>query len=308
MNRRERASKGRWEQTHEISRSGMSKKPGLLIALSLALAAASSSSCLVRTRVVASAGRRQPTPVLSGTKDDLIRRLHALSDPIQSCLMTADLSPSLLDPSKGTATDYATVSAYILFLKPDQIRVLGRDPVLGSTIFDMVSTGAGFRVSIPPRKRFIIGDNNAPTKPGNKLENLRPEALLNALMIYPPNPESDVTVMEKDTERGLYILLVLQRNQDQFALVRQVYFDGHTLQVSRQKMFDPAGSVLSDAKYSDWKAYGSIAYPSSIDIQRPQDNYEVQLGVEMMKINSPDVTPAKFMLEQPPDFQVEELK
>lgn len=285
----------------------MSKHPGLLITLSLALAA-SSSSCFVRRRVVTPPGRRQITLVLSATKDELIQRLHALSDPIQSFQMTADLSPSVLEPSKGTATDYATVSAYIFFLRPDDIRVLGRDPVLGSTIFDMVSNGTEFRVSIPPKRRFITGNNNAPQKPGNKLENLRPEALLNALMIYPPNPESDVTVIEKDAERSLYILLVLRRNQDQFILARQVYFDGNTLQVSRQKIFDPAGSVISDTGYSDWKTYDAIAYPSSIDIQRPKDNYEVQLSVETMKINSPEVTPAKFVLERPADFQLEELK
>lgn len=285
----------------------MSKHPGLLIVLSLALAAAS-AACFVRRRAVVSPGRRRPNPVLAATKDDLIQRLHALSDPIQSFLMTADLSPSVLEPSKGTAIDYATVSAYILFLRPDDIRVLARDPVLGSTIFDMVSSGAGFRLSIPPRKRFIIGNSNAPQKPGNKLENLRPAALLSALMIYPPSPESDITVLERDPARGLYILQILRRNQDQFALARQVYFDGYTLQVSRQKTFDPAGSVLSDAKYSDWKPYGGHAYPSSIDIQRPKDNYEVQLSIETMRINSPEVTAAKFMLEQPPDYHVEELK
>lgn len=285
----------------------MAKHSRLLIVLPLALAA-TLSSCFVRRRAVVTPGRRPASPMLAATKDELVQRLHALSDPIQSFLMTADLSPSVLEPSKGRATDYATVSAYILFLRPDDIRVLGRDPVLGTTIFDMVSNGAEFRVSIPPRKRFIIGNNNAPAKPGNKLENLRPDALLNALMIYPPNAESDITVLESDPERALYILQILHRNQDQFALARQVYFDGYTLQVSRQKAFDSSGSVLSDAKYSDWKPYGGIAYPSSIDIQRPKDNYEVQLSVETMKINSPDVTPAKFMLEQPPDYQVQELK
>jgi hypothetical protein len=285
----------------------MSKHKGFLIVLSLALAA-TSSSCFVRRRAVVSPGRRHASPILSATKDELIQRLHAFSGPIHSFLMTADLSPSVLEPSKGTATDYATVSAYILFLRPDDIRVLGRDPVLGSTIFDMVSNGNEFRVSIPPRKRFIIGTNNAPPKPGNKLENLRPDALLNALMIDPPNAETDITVLENDPERGLYILQILRRNQDQLALARQVYFDGYTLQVSRQKAFDASGSVLSDAKYTDWKPYDAVAYPSSIDIQRPKDNYEVQLSVEMMKINSPDVTDAKFMLEQPADYQVQELK
>jgi Domain of unknown function (DUF4292) len=282
--------------------------PGLLIVLSLALAVTSLSSCFVRRRVVASPSRQPARPMLAATKDELIQRLRALSDPIQSFLMTADLSPTVLQPSKGTATDYATVSADILFLRPNDIRVLGRDPVLGTTIFDMVSNGAEFRVSIPPRKRFIIGSNNAPQKPGNKLENLRPEALLNALMIDPPQAASDVTVMEKDTDRALYILLILRRDGEQFALSREVYFDGYTLQVARQKMFDAAGSVVGDTKYSDWKPYEGVAYPSSIDIQRAEDNYEVQLSIETMKINSPDVTPGKFTLQQPPDFKVEELK
>jgi hypothetical protein len=246
--------------------------------------------------------------MLAATKDQLIQRLHALSDPIQSFLMTADLSPSILEPAKGTATDYATVSAYILFRKPDDIRILGRDPVLGSTIIDMVSNGSQFRVSIPPKKRFIIGNNDAPEKPGNKLENLRPKALLTSLMIYPPEPQADITLIESDNERALYILLIARRSQDQFALAREVYFDGHTLQVSRQKTFDGSGAVVSDTKYSDWKSYNGNSFPSEIDIQRPKDNYEVQLSVENMKTNSPDVTAAKFLLEQPADFQVQELK
>jgi len=278
----------------------------LLIGLCLVLA--TTPSCFVRRRTVVSPAARQSTPLLPASKEVLIQRLHAISDPIQSFLMTADLSPSILNPAKGTATDYATVSAYILFLRPDYIRVLGRDPVIGSTIFDMVSDGAAFRVSIPPKKRFIIGNNNAPEKPGNKLENLRPEALLASMMIYPPNPESDITVLENDNERALYILLILRRNQNQFSLARLVYFDGHTLQVSRQKTFDASGTVTSDTRYSAWKPYDNVLYPGAIDIQRPRDNYEVQLTVDSMKINSPDVTPAKFVLQQPSDFQVQELK
>jgi hypothetical protein len=284
----------------------MSSRRELLVVVCLALAA--SPGCFVRRRTVTTPAARPSAPLLSATKDQLIGRLHGISDPVQSFLMTADLSPSVLEPSKGTAVDYATVSAYILFRKPDDIRVLGRDPVIGSTIFDMVSNGTQFRVSIPPKKRFIIGENNAPPKPGNKLENLRPEALLTSLIIYAPNPESDVTLLENDSERALYILLIVRRKQDEFALARQVYFDGHTLQVSRQKTFDAAGNVVSDTRYSNWQRYDAISYPSQIDIQRPKDNYEVQLSVITMKINSPDVTPEKFVLEQPPDDEVEVLK
>jgi hypothetical protein len=222
--------------------------------------------------------------------------------------MKVDLSPSVLDRSKGVATDYATVGAYILFQKPDNIRILGKDPMMGSTIFDMVSDSKQFRVSIPSKKRFITGNNDAPPNPGNKLENLRPIALLTSLMIYTTDSKLEFALLEKDTERDVYILLNIRRNQDQFWLTRQVYFDGRTLQVSRQKTFDASGNIVSDAKYSDWKNYGGISFASQIDIPRPADNYEVQLSVASAKFNTPDVTAGKFLLAQPPDSQLEEVK
>jgi hypothetical protein len=282
---------------------------GLFVCLALTLLPA----CLVRRRTVVSPAVRQRLTPLIATEDQLIEGLHRVSDPIRSFLMTADLSPSVLNPSKGIATDYATVTAYILFRRPDDIRLLAKDPVIGTTIFDMVSNGSMFRVSIPPKKRFIIGSNTAPEKPGNKLEDLRPAALLSSLIIYPPDPENDVTLLEKDNERAVYILLIIARERNegtpnQFTLARQVYFDGRTLQVSRQKTFDASGDVVSDTKYSKWAGYDGIPYPSQIDIQRLKDNYEVQLSVLSMKINTPTVTAEKFVLAQPPDTRLEELK
>lgn len=283
-----------------------STKPGRLLLL-LSLALAPTPGCFVRHRAVTPPPRRQVSPVLAATKEELIQRLHNVSDPLMTFLMTADLSPSVLDPSKGTATDYATVSAYILFRKPDDIRILGRDPVIGSTIFDMVSNGSGFRVSIPPKQRFIIGSNTAPAISSNKLENLRPQALLSSLIISPPEPNTDWALMENDIERALYILLLIRHDQEP-VLTREIYFDGRTLQITRQKTFEASGMIISDTKYSDWKVFGGVPYPSDIDIQRPKDNYEVQLSVDSMKVNTPEVTDEKFVLKQPPDYQVRELK
>lgn len=222
--------------------------------------------------------------------------------------MTADLSPSILNPTKGTATDYATVSAYVLFRKPDEIRILGRDPVIGSTIFDMVSSGDEFHVSIPPKKRFIVGSNTAPEKPGNKLENLRPDALLTSLLIRPPNAASEWALVENDIERAVYIVLIVRHDAGEPTLVRQVYFDGQSLDITRQKTFEPSGTITSDTRYSDWKVFNGVPFPENIDIQRPKENYEVQLNVRNMRINTADITDEKFVLKQPPEYQVQELK
>jgi len=247
--------------------------------------------------------------LISATKDELIERLHSMADPLQSFSMRMEMSPSVGSLYVGEVKDYATLGGYILFKKPDDIRILGLDPVLGSTVFDMVSSAETFRIYIPSKNRFIEGRNDAPPTSKKQLENLRPAAFLTSLMIQPPDTKTDITLLEEDTNEreAIYILLIVRRGADEPWLVRTVHFDRHNLEITRQKTFDPLGSVLSDTRYSGWKDYGGISFPSEIDIKRPQDHYEVMLHVLTMKINAADVTPDKFILNQPPGSELQQL-
>src|ERR1700680_2495283 len=166
---------------------------------SLFLALTVLSSCLVRRHDVAPAAVRQNRPLLTATKDELIQRVHDVADPIQSFLMKTDLSPSVTNPSEQAVTEYASIGVYVLFRKPDEIRVIGQDPVLHMTIFDMASSGKEFRVYIPRRNRFIIGDNAAPGTSKNKLENLRPAAFLTSLLISSPDTAAHATLLESES-------------------------------------------------------------------------------------------------------------
>jgi hypothetical protein len=102
--------------------------------------------------------------------------------------------------------------------------------------------------------------------------------------------------------------MIIRRYQDQFLLTRDIYFDGHTLQIIRQKTFDKSGVITSNTKYSDWRNDSGVLFPSEIDIQRPKDNYKVQLNVVSIRMNSSDVTEEKFVLQQPTDAQVQIMK
>lgn len=267
------------------------------------------SGCFVQRHVVASPAHVPNHPLLTATKEELIERVHAAFDPIESFSMRADMAPSVGSLLGGEVTDYATVRGDILFRRPDQIRVIGLDPVIHSTtVFDMASTGADFRVSIPSKNRFIEGDNNAPPSSTNKLENLRPVAFLNSLIMVAPDPESTLLEDDTDESKAVYILFVIRRAGAGFQLERAIYFDRYTLEIDRQKTFDSSGEMLSQAKYSNWKIYDRKLYPSLIQILRPRDGYEVTLTVLEMNINPADVTPDKFVLEQPPGAQVTRLK
>lgn len=246
--------------------------------------------------------------MLTADKTQLINRIHAIADPIQSFTMKVDMAPSVGNLRGGTVSDYPTISGYILFRQPDKIRVIGLDPVVHGTAFDMLSIGNRFMVSIPSRNEFIEGANDAPANSPNKLENLRPEAFFGALMIKPP--AANLTVLEDDTDEthADYVLLMLERNGEELRLARSVYFDRYSLEITRQVTFDAVGNIKGDTKYQGWKSYGRFLFPSIIDMQRPIDGYELVLTVTDLKINVPEVTPDRFVLTQPPNAKVRVLK
>ncbi len=274
-------------------------------------AAILSSACLVRHRTVAGPAASKNRTLLTASKQELIERIHRVADPIRSFNLRADMSPSVGSIyGGGELTDYATVRAYILFQRPDNIRVLGLDPLVHSkTIFDMVSAGNTFRVSIPVRNAFYIGDNNAPPSSKNKLENLRPTAFLTSLIIEPPG-SSDYTMVEDDTDesKSVYILFMIRERQSQLRLARAVYFDRYSLEIARQKTFDDSGGIVSETRYSEWKDYDGIRFPSGIVIRRPKDGYELAITVVSAKFNPPDLTAQQFVLEQPPGAKVTEIR
>lgn len=285
----------------------MSVRANITALLVLALA---SPACFVRRRTVATPPAQANRPLLTAGKEELIGRVHRISDAVQSFIMRADLSPTVLDKTEKAATDYATIGAYLLFRSPADLRVVGQDPVIESTIFDMVSRGNEFHLYLPRKKRFVVGTNDSPGASENKLENLRPSAFLSALLINPPDPGAEQSMLEDDTgeDKAVYILLIVRKDNDRLWLARNIYFDRYTLEITRQKTFDPSGRILSETRYSNWTNYDGHAFPSLIDIRRPLDNYEVQLSVTSLRINAADVTEEKFILAQPPGSELQKLK
>lgn len=262
------------------------------------------SSCLVRRRVVTRQGKHDTRPLLTATKDELVQRIRATYEPIHSFTATLDMTPSLGSVYKGEINEFPSVRGYVIFRKPDKIRIIGLDPVIHSRAFDMVSTGMDFHVSLPSKSLFIEGRNDSPANSKNKIENLRPEAFLQAMLILPPDPAAEVPVLEDDTdeEHAFYVLLIL-RKEPALLVARAVYFDRLTLQIVRQKAFDASGLTVSDTRYSTWKNFNGVTFPSSIDINRPEDGYGVVMQLVNMKMNN-EVTDDKFALTKPEGAQL----
>jgi len=92
--------------------------------------------------------------------------------------------------------------------------------------------------------------------------------------------------------------VIHENGNGQLLLARTIWFARDNLMLARQLIFDADGNILTDARYSEWKAYDNVPFPKHIEINRPRDEYAVVIDIVKMDINK-GVTQDKFVLEQP---------
>ena len=276
------------------------------------------TGCLFRSRTVE---RRMSTAALKqATRDELVARLNANAELIKSLDATVDISPSVGGSKKGKITDYTEIRGYILLRKPALLRMIGLFPVVRNRAFDMVSDGQTFRLSIPPKNKFVIGRNDVIYPEQQGLQGLRPQHILDALLMRPVDANNEIAILQGENEIVVdpktkkevyepnYGLEVL-RNQPAplgWVVSRKIYFNREDLQISRELLYDNAGNVVTDTHYSKYLSYGGVDFPSLINIDRPQEEYAIVLSVVKMTFNQP-LRDDQFVLAQPPGAQLVRL-
>jgi hypothetical protein len=266
----------------------------------LCLFAGALCSCVVRRRLIQRRGANPTQTLQVAGRDALIETLARQYRAVHDFNATVDMVPALGSAEKSRITEYKDVRGYILFRKPASIRMIGLYPVVRSKAFDMASMGAGFNLYIPSKNLFITGPKDVIQPSANKLENLRPDHFLDALLVKPIDTATEKVALENltDEDQAAYILLVLHQTAGQLHLDRSIWFNRSNLHIERQLIFDDAGNILTDARYTEWKVWDNVAFPKHIEIDRPQDEYAVVLEIVKMDINR-GIADGKFVLEQP---------
>src|SRR5262245_17770210 len=258
------------------------------------------TSCLVRRRSIARKGGQINQALLVADRPALIDAVAKQYEGIQDFNAEVNMVPALGTTEKNKVTEYKDVRAYILFRTPADIRIIGLYPVIRTKAFDMVSNGLDFKLYLPAQTRFITGKNEMETISKNKIENLRPQHFLEALMVSPVDPVKEKLFLENftDEDNAYYIVHVVHPEGAELRLARTIWFNRLDLKLTRQLVFDGVGNILTDARYSDWKSYDNVPFPKHVEINRPHDEYGVVLDVVKMDINK-GLSDDKFVLEQP---------
>jgi outer membrane lipoprotein-sorting protein len=292
-------------------------RPHLRFLLLFALSAATFplGGCLFRTRPLDRQFSNRP--LKTATQQELIEYVKAQDAKIQSMQATVDIDASAGDIKNGRITDYKEIRGYVLARKPSMLRMKGLLPLVRNTAFDMVSDGQQFKLWIPTKNKFVTGLDNADNyQPDKRLENMRPQYIYDALLIPEISPD-EIAVLENGYETVLdskkhrveqpdYELAVIRKGPQGWYLSRRVEFSRSDLLPHRQRIYDLQGNVATDAHYLDYKEFAGTMFPSTIEIERPRENYDITLTILKLDINK-SLTDEQFALEQPAGADVVHL-
>src|SRR6202795_2103959 len=251
-------------------------------------------------------------PVIrDASRDELLEKYNEIARGIKSVNATVELKPIAGSKYSGVIEEYHEVKAFLLAARPAEIRMIGQAPVVGTTVFDMTSDGETFRVWIPSKNKFLVGSVAAERASNKPIENLRPHHLLDALLWSEVRKEESVLFEEFNDETARYYVLTVLRGGYRTEILRKIWFDRSDLLVSRLQTFGPKGILLSDIRVSDWQPVlgdqehpasttsGAVnAFPRQIRIERPHDDYRLDLQVIKLTLNE-DLPADRFKLEQP---------
>lgn len=261
------------------------------------------------------------------TREELLAAYNAIARNLKALNATVELKPTAGSAYSGVIDEYHEVKAFLIAARPAEIRMIGQAPVIGKTIFDMASDGDTFRVSIPTKNKFLVGSVAGERNSAKPIENLRPQHLLDALLWPEIRKEEAVTMREFNNEQGRYYVLTVLRGGYQLEVLREIWFDRANLQVAHILTYGSKGTLLSDVSFSDWEpldgspsaqngastastasnasaastqapAPSITSFPRNILIDRPHDDYKLELQVTKVAVNE-EIPADRFKLEQP---------
>jgi hypothetical protein len=275
----------------------------------LFIAVLPTTGCLFRTRPVEE--QYSKAPLKEASQQTLIDSINQQAQNIRSLKATVDIDSSVGGAKKGHVTDYKEIRGYVLARRPEMLHMIGLLPIVRTTAFDMVSNGQDFKVSIPPKNRFVVGRNDVQVEnPDQPLDNIRPQNIYDALLIPTIDPESDIAVLENGYEflhdakghrilQEDYELVVIRKMGSGWGLSRKIVFSRTDLKPHRQYIYDEQGKLATDARYADYKDFDGVNFASRIEIFRPEEEYDITLNMLKVEINKP-LTDDQFALQQPP--------
>lgn len=250
-------------------------------------------------------------PSLEASKAELLAKYNRLAGSVRSLNAGVEWHPVAGSSYTGVIEEYREVRGFVLAQRPANIRMIGQAPVVARNIFDMVSDGQTFRVFIPPRNKFLVGDAKLEKASKKPIENLRPQHVLEAIFWTEMGEGRTVLFEESEEASGRFYVLTLLREGGEPEVERKVWFDRSDLSLCRIQEYAAKGALVSDIHLADWQPVAGpaaeggagLSYPRTIRLGRPREDYRLEMRITKLTLNE-EISAERFRLEQPPGTEL----
>jgi len=212
----------------------------------------------------------------------------------------------------GFIERYPKAKGYLVAQRPDSVYVNILHPLTSSTVVAMAAKGENFRIWSPRDNKFLVGKTSLKTDETKPLFNVRPQHILQAVLIDPVNRDDSQTIcfMEETLDLSFkYYVLGVVRLQPQAApcLVRKVWVERSKMEVVRQQYYE-CGTLQSDIRYGPPVLSGAVTIPGEINVERVLEHYTIRLKLEPdgLELNR-SIKDDRFDIPQPPGAELIEV-
>jgi outer membrane lipoprotein-sorting protein len=275
------------------------------------------TGCYKHTRIVQQV--RTPDVVMNASATDLVQKLNANFDALQTLNTSVTVTASTGGGHAGKVTTYTSFKGYIQLRKPRDLRVILEVPVIGGIAVEMVSDDRNFKLIIPSENKAMVGTDEVKTPSKKTIENLRPHIFLDSFLIQGVSPDDYLALTQSDRllttdirkhqaiEEPDYDLAVLHKKEGNILQTARVLrYSRVSLLPFEQDIYDDKGRIVTTVLYDKYQKFGDIDFPTSIDIRRPYDEYELKIVVTKLTANKA-LDNDSFHLEIPAGMTVQHL-
>lgn len=219
-----------------------------------------------------------------------------------------EVTLSYLTAERKKEVVYRQVRGALVTRRPGWIRTTAETPGGIAKIYDMVSDGRMFQVHLPWRNRVYEGLNELTRISDKRAENLRPQHILEAIMLEPVRDTRKVILdIELYGRSGYQVLHEIEETHDGNLRIRRKYwFSRSDLNLSRLMILNERTEVVTDAWYREWQEDDGLPYPQHIRIERPKDGYTLEIEIVRPNLNA-EISDGSFELMLSDDVERETI-
>lgn len=240
---------------------------------------------------------------LTATRHELTEAVQHIAS-VDSIKAVIDVTLFHLTKDRTREVRYRNAKGALVTRRPGLIRTNLETPGGIAVVYDMVSDGRTFQVYFPWKNEVYEGRTDRTRVSERRAENIRPQHILDAIMLEPIADGSKTLLdVEMYGRSGYQVLHELEAAEDgALRIRRKFWFSRSDLNLSRLMILDDESELVTDAWYREWLENNGLPYPQYIRIERPKDGYRLEIEVVRQGLNE-EIPDDSFDLRLPDGVQ-----